>query len=43
LLILERGPFSSGASTKNAGFACFSSLTEVLDDIKIVGKEKTLN
>lgn len=32
ILILERGIFPSGASTKNAGFACFGSLTELLDD-----------
>lgn len=32
VLILEKGVFPSGASTKNAGFACFGSLTEILDD-----------
>ncbi len=32
--ILERGLFSNGASTKNAGFACFGSLTELMDDAK---------
>lgn len=32
VLILERGIFPTGASTKNAGFACFGSLTEILDD-----------
>ena len=26
ILILERGALPSGASTKNAGFACFGSL-----------------
>jgi len=31
--VLERGVFPSGASTKNAGFACFGSLTEVLSDL----------
>jgi hypothetical protein len=39
---LERGLFSSGASTKNAGFACFGSLNEIVDDIKLMGKEETL-
>ncbi|MCH7415162.1 FAD-binding oxidoreductase [Belliella sp. R4-6] len=34
VLVLERGVFPSGASTKNAGFACFGSLTEILDDLK---------
>lgn len=33
IAILERGLFSSGASTKNAGFACFGSLTELIEDI----------
>jgi gamma-glutamylputrescine oxidase len=42
IIILERGIFSSGASTKNAGFAIFGSLTEILDDIKTMGKEITL-
>jgi glycine/D-amino acid oxidase-like deaminating enzyme len=31
MLILERGLFPSGASTRNAGFACIGSLTELLD------------
>jgi len=34
VLILERGYFPDGASTKNAGFACFGSITELLDDVK---------
>ena len=42
ILILERGIFPTGASTKNAGFACFGSLTELLSDIEILGKQKTL-
>lgn len=41
VLILERGFFPSGASTKNAGFACFGSLTEILSDIKRIGEERT--
>lgn len=32
IAVLERGVFPSGASSKNAGFACFGSLTEILDD-----------
>ena len=32
--VLERGTFPTGASTKNAGFACFGSLTEILHDLK---------
>lgn len=33
VLILERGILPTGASTKNAGFACFGSLSEILDDL----------
>ena len=31
--VLERGPLPVGASTRNAGFACFGSMTELLDDL----------
>ena len=34
IAILERGVFPSGASTKNAGFACFGSISELEDDLK---------
>lgn len=33
VVVFERGPLPSGASTKNAGFACFGSTTELLDDL----------
>ena len=33
VIILERGFLPNGASTKNAGFACFGSLSEILDDL----------
>jgi glycine/D-amino acid oxidase-like deaminating enzyme len=33
ILILERGMLPSGASSKNAGFACFGSVSELLDDL----------
>lgn len=33
ILILEKGILPQGASTKNAGFACFGSLSEILDDL----------
>ncbi len=32
VVVLERGPFPSGASVKNAGFACFGSPSELLAD-----------
>lgn len=34
VLILERGLLPSGASSKNAGFACFGSPTELADDLQ---------
>ena len=43
ILILERGTLPLGASTKNAGFACFGSLTEILSDIKRNGESETVS
>lgn len=34
IVILERSYLPLGASTKNAGFACFGSVTELLDDLE---------
>ncbi|MFD0834839.1 NAD(P)/FAD-dependent oxidoreductase [Mariniflexile aquimaris] len=34
ILVLERGMLPQGASTKNAGFACFGSLSEIIEDLK---------
>ncbi|MGB3344732.1 MAG: FAD-dependent oxidoreductase [Aequorivita sp.] len=34
IIVFERGVLPSGASTKNAGFACFGSISEILDDLK---------
>lgn len=34
VLILERGSLPAGASTKNAGFACFGSISELLLDLE---------
>jgi gamma-glutamylputrescine oxidase len=39
VLVLERGPHPSGASLKNAGFACFGSPSEILADIDAEGAE----
>ncbi len=33
IVLLERGYLPTGASTKNAGFACFGSVTELADDL----------
>ncbi|WP_025664603.1 NAD(P)/FAD-dependent oxidoreductase [Aquimarina megaterium] len=42
ILILERGILPNGASTKNAGFACFGSLSEILDDLNSHSEEEVL-
>lgn len=33
VIVIERGVLPIGASTRNAGFACFGSMTELLDDL----------
>ncbi|GGW24614.1 NAD(P)/FAD-dependent oxidoreductase [Arenibacter certesii] len=35
ILVLERGILPQGASTKNAGFTCFGSISEVLSDLLV--------
>ncbi|MFT7030532.1 MAG: glycine/D-amino acid oxidase-like deaminating enzyme [Marinoscillum sp.] len=39
LLIIERSALPSGASTKNAGFACFGSIAELAGDQLALGDE----
>ncbi|MCE2789966.1 MAG: FAD-binding oxidoreductase [Saprospiraceae bacterium] len=39
ILVLERGTHPFGASTRNAGFACFGSVSELLEDIRVMGEE----
>ena len=34
IVLFERGPLPIGASTRNAGFACFGSVSELLDDME---------
>ena len=43
IVIFEKGFLPSGASTKNAGFACFGSPTEILSDLKIMSKEEVIS
>ena len=38
ILVVEKSPFSGGGSTKNAGFACFGSPSEVLSDLELMGE-----
>ena len=40
IVIVERGYLPSGASTKNAGFACFGSPSEILDDLNQMNENK---
>lgn len=40
IVILERGYLPSGASSKNAGFACFGSPSEIIDDLKTNAPEQ---
>jgi glycine/D-amino acid oxidase-like deaminating enzyme len=39
VIVLERGFLPSGASTKNAGFACFGSISELIEQEKIMGAD----
>lgn len=41
--VLDRGVLPSGASTKNAGFACFGSISELVDDLKNSGRSEVLS
>lgn len=42
ILVLEKGILPQGASTKNAGFACFGSLSEILDDLHTHSEEEVM-
>jgi glycine/D-amino acid oxidase-like deaminating enzyme len=42
ILLLEKGILPEGASTKNAGFACFGSLSEIIDDLKSHSEEEVI-
>lgn len=42
ITLLERNPVPLGASTRNAGFACFGSPTELLSDIHTMGTDAML-
>lgn len=42
ILVIEKNLMPTGASTRNAGFACFGSVTELMDDAKESGKETML-
>lgn len=42
VVVLERGFYPIGASTRNAGFACFGSISEVKSDIDHLGYDAAL-
>ncbi len=42
ILIVDRGILPYGASTRNAGFACIGSVTELLSDFNISGQERVI-
>ena len=42
ILVLEKGILPQGASTKNAGFACFGSISEIIDDLKTHTEEEVI-
>lgn len=42
VMVLERGLLPTGASTKNAGFACIGSLSEKLSDLALMGEDAFL-
>jgi hypothetical protein len=42
IVVFERGLLPSGASTKNAGFACFGSISEILEDLKNHSEEEVI-
>lgn len=43
ILVLERGFMPTGASSRNAGFACMGSLTELLADLKVMSEAEMLH
>ena len=38
--VVDRGAIPAGASTRNAGFACFGSPTEILDDLSLQSEDE---
>lgn len=43
IILLEKDVYGGGASVRNAGFACFGSMTELMDDAARVGWDQTLS
>ncbi len=43
VVVVERGSLPTGASTKNAGFACFGSITELISDVEKYGEDQVMD
>ncbi|QYJ68765.1 NAD(P)/FAD-dependent oxidoreductase [Flavobacterium litorale] len=43
IIVLEKGELPQGASTKNAGFACFGSLSEIVSDLNNHTEQEVIN
>ena len=43
VMVMDRGGMTLGASSRNAGFVCFGSPTEILSDIETMGEEATVD
>lgn len=43
VMVLERGLHPTGASTRNAGFACIGSISEIVADLDLLGTEAALD
>ena len=43
ILVLDRSSIPLGASTRNAGFACFGSISEIIDDLKHMSSSEVEN
>lgn len=42
IAVFEKGMLPSGASTKNAGFACFGSVSEILEDLRSHSEDEVI-
>ncbi len=43
ILVIERGSIPSGASTRNAGVACFGTVSEILEDLKTHSEDEVFS
>ncbi len=43
ILVLDKGILPKGASTKNAGFSCFGSISEIVSDLKSHSQQEVID